>query len=110
MQILVHTNPVVKSRIALTASVLLISASLSSCGVQINNGCVLIKKQSEEKRQIGTALFESVDKGQVGEGTTVEEVQSQGYEYIIEGTQLVVDNPQCFTADEVRIAKNLLGQ
>ena len=100
----------IKSRFALAGSLLMISTTLSSCGVQIDNGCVLIKKQSEEKRQIGTALIESVEKGQVGEGTTVEEVQSQGYKYIIEGTQLVVDNPQCFTADEVRIAKNLLGQ
>ena len=50
------------------------------------------------------------DAGKVDEGLTVEDVQAQGYKYIIEGTQWVVDNPQCFTEDEVRIAKNLLGQ
>ncbi|CAB4756250.1 unannotated protein [freshwater metagenome] len=107
---MVHTNPFVKSRIALAASLLLLSASLSSCGVQIDNGCILIKKQSEERRQLGASLLEMADAGKVDEGLTVEDVQAQGYKYIIEGTQWVVDNPQCFTEDEVRIAKNLLGQ
>jgi hypothetical protein len=102
---------VIKSRLALAASLLLISSSLSSCGVvQTDNGCVLIKKNSEEKRQLGTTFLEMADAGKVGDGLTVEEVQSEGYKYLIEGTKLVVDNPQCFTTDEVRIAKNLLGQ
>ena len=98
-------------RIVLVASLLFSSVLLSSCGVvQIENGCVLIKKQSEEKRELGTTLLELVDGGKVGEGMTVGEVQSQGYKYIIEGTQMVVDNPQCFSPNELEIAKTLLGQ
>lgn len=84
---------------------------LSSCGiVEIDNGCVLVKKQSEEKKELGLVFLEMADAGKVGKGLTIEEVQSQGYMYLIEGTKLVVDNPQCFTSDDVRIAKNLLGQ
>jgi hypothetical protein len=87
------------------------STSLSSCGVvQVENGCVLIKKQSEEKRELGTTILGMVDAEKIGDGLTVEDAQAEGYKYLIEGTQLVVDNPRCFTADEVRIAKNLLGQ
>jgi hypothetical protein len=87
------------------------STSLSSCGVvQVENGCILIKKQSEEKRELGTTILGMVDAEKIGDGLTVEDAQAEGYKYLIEGTQLVVDNPQCFTADEVRIAKNLLGQ
>ena len=76
----------------------------------MENGCVLIKKQSEEKRELGTTILEMADAEKIGDGLTVEDAQAEGYKYLIEGTQLVVDNPQCFTADEVRIAKNLLGQ
>ena len=76
----------------------------------MENGCVLIKKQSEEKRELGTTILEMADAEKIGDGHTVEDAQAEGYKYLIEGTQLVVDNPQCFTADEVRIAKNLLGQ
>ena len=84
---------------------------LSSCGiVEIDNGCVLVKKQSEEKKELGLVFLEMADAGKVGKGLTIEEVQSQGYVYLIEGTKLAVDNPQCFTSDDVRIAKNLLGQ
>ena len=84
---------------------------LSSCGiVEIDNGCVLVKKQSEEKKELGLVFLEMADAGKVGKGLTIEEVQSHFYMYLIEGTKLVVDNPQCFTSDDVRIAKNLLGQ
>ena len=76
----------------------------------MENGCVLIKKQSEEKRELGTRILEMADAEKIGDGLTVEDAQAEGCKYLIEGTQLVVDNPQCFTADEVRIAKNLLGQ
>ena len=89
----------------------ILSLSLSSCGVvQVENGCVLIKEQSEEKRELGTTILEMADAEKIGDGLTVEEAQAEGYKYLIEGTQLVVDNPKCFTADEVKVAKNLLGQ
>ena len=97
----------VLTAIAVSAS----SLMLSSCGiVEIDNGCVLVKKQSEEKKELGLVFLEMADAGKVGKGLTIEEAQSQGYRYLIEGTKLVVDNPQCFTSDDVRIAKNLLGQ
>ena len=101
----------IKSRISLAVSTVILSTSLSSCGVvQVENGCVLIKKQSEEKRELGTTILGMADAEKIGDGLTVEDAQAEGYKYLIEGTQLVVDNPQCFTSDEVRVAKNLLGQ
>ena len=106
-----HTYVVQKNRIAVFAAFLLVLGSLTSCGVvEVDNGCVMIKKLSEEKRQIGTTFLEMADSGKIGEGLTFEEVQTEGYRYLLEGIQLVVDNPQCFTKDEVKIAKNLLGQ
>lgn len=87
-----------------------LSTLLSSCGVLENdNGCVLIKKQSLEKRDLGYAFIEKVREGKVGEGVTPEQIQKQGLEYIIEGTKLVVDNPRCFSEGDVDAAKNLLG-
>ena len=83
---------------------------ITSCGVVELDGCVLVKKQSEDKRGLGSAILEMVDQGKVGDGLTVSEAQAEGYKYLIEGTKLVVDNPKCFTEAEVRIAKNLLGQ
>ena len=101
----------IKSRISLAVLMVILSLSLSSCGVvQVENGCVLIKEQSEEKRELGTTILEMADAEKIGDGLTVEEAQAEGYKYLIEGTQLVVDNPKCFTADEVKVAKNLLGQ
>jgi hypothetical protein len=84
---------------------------ITSCSVEVaENSCVLIKKNSEEKRDLGTTLFGIADSGRSDEDTTVEEIQAQGYKYIVEGTKMVIDNPQCFTSDELRIAKNLLGE
>ena len=87
-----------------------LSTLLSSCGVLENdNGCVLIKKQSLEMRDLGYAFIEKMREGKVGEGVTPEQIQKQGVEYIIEGTKLVVDNPRCFPKEDVSAAKNLLG-
>ena len=84
---------------------------LSSCGVLENdNGCVLIKKQSLEKRDLGLAFIEMVRDGKVGEGVAPEQIQKQGLDYIIEGTKLVVENPRCFSKEDVNTAKNLLGK
>jgi hypothetical protein len=84
---------------------------ITSCSVEVaENSCVLIKKNSEEKRDLGSTLFGIADSGRSDEDTTVEEIRAQGYKYIVEGTKMVIDNPQCFTSDELRIAKNLLGE
>ena len=50
------------------------------------------------------------DSGRVGDGMTVEQAQSEGFRYIIEGTEIVIDNPQCFSEQEVETAKSLLGR
>jgi hypothetical protein len=48
--------------------------------------------------------------GSVGEGLTPGQVEADGYKYIIEGTELVLENPQCFSEEEVETAKRLLGR
>ena len=85
---------------------------LSSCGVVgfVDSACVKIKKQSELKREIGTTFLDMVNSGQIGEDITPQEVEMQGYKSIIEGTELVADNPQCFSEQEVETAKSLLGR
>jgi hypothetical protein len=85
---------------------------LSSCGVVgfVDSACVKIKKQSELKREIGTTFLDMVNSGQIGKDITPQEVEMQGYKSIIEGTELVVDNPQCFSEQEVETAKSLLGR
>ena len=84
---------------------------ITSCSVEVaENSCVLIKKNSEEKRDLGTTLFGIADSGRHDEDLTVEEIQAQGYKYLVEGTKMVIENPQCFTSDELRNAKNLLGE
>lgn len=100
-----------KARVPFAAAFIGFPILLSSCGaVEVDNGCVLIKKQSLEKRDIGSALLEKVNAGQAGEGQVLEQVQSEGLKYIIEGTKLVVENPQCFSKEDVKTAKNLLGR
>jgi hypothetical protein len=86
--------------------------SLTSCGVIgfADSQCIKIKKESELKREIGTTFLEMVDSGKIGEGLTPAEVETQGYKSIIEGAELVIDNPQCFSDQEVQAAKNLLGR
>ena len=84
---------------------------ITSCGVvEFDKGCVGIKTESELKRDLARAFIEEADQGQVRDGLTASDVRTQGYKFLQEGTQLVVDNPQCFTKDEVRVAKNILGQ
>ena len=85
---------------------------LTSCGVVgfVDSACVKIQKQSELKREIGTTFLDMVNSGQIGEDITPQEVEMQGYKSIIEGTELVVDNPQCFSEQEVETAKSLLGR
>lgn len=86
--------------------------SLTSCGALevVNTECTEIKKSSEEKRDVGRTILDMADSGRVGDGMTVEQAQSEGFRYIIEGTELVIENPQCFSEQEVETAKSLLGR
>lgn len=99
-------------RVCLIALIAILPLSITSCGVvgYVDNACVKIKKQSELKREIGTTFLDMVNSGQIGEDITPQEVEMQGYKSIIEGTELVVDNPQCFSEQEVETAKSLLGR
>ncbi len=101
-----------RSNASVIASVVASSLLLTSCSVIgfVDSACVKIKKQSELKREIGTTFLEMVDSGQIGEDITPQEVEMQGYKSIIEGTELVVKNPQCFSEQEVETAKSLLGR
>jgi len=104
-------TPGKKTRYILLIPIMVAALLITSCGVvEIDNGCVLIKKQSREKIDLGRAFLEMADQGKVGDGLSVSDVQSEGYKYMIEGLQLTVDNPQCFTESEVSAAKKLLGQ
>lgn len=84
---------------------------LTSCGVleEVDTACLEIRKTSEDKRDVGRTILDLADSGKVGEGMTIEQAESEGFMYIIEGTQLVLDNPKCFSDKEVETAKNLLG-
>lgn len=86
--------------------------SLTSCGVigVVDSDCLKIKKSSENKREIGRAILDLADAGKIGEGMTVEQAQAEGFKYIIDGTKLVADNPQCFSDQDVETANNLLGR
>ena len=94
------------------AFILISVISLTSCGVLevVDSVCVEIKKSSEDKRDIGRTILDMADSGRVGDGMTVEQAQSEGFRYIIEGTELVIDNPQCFSDQEIETAKSLLGR
>lgn len=85
---------------------------LTSCGVIgfEDGACVNIKKQSELKREIGSAFLEKARLGEVGDDLTPAEVEAEGIKYIIEGTELVIENQQCFSEQEVETAKSLLGR
>jgi hypothetical protein len=102
----------VRSKSSILVLIVTLAFSLTSCGVIgfVDSKCVEIKKQSELKREIGRTFFDLAQSGSVGEGLTPEEVEADGYKYIIEGTQLVLDNPQCFSKEEVETAKRLLGR
>jgi hypothetical protein len=101
-----------RSKASVIALVVAATFLLSSCGVVgfVDSACVKIKKQSELKREIGTTFLDMFNSGQIGEGITPQEVEMQGYKSIIEGTELVVENPQCFSEQEVKTAKSLLGR
>ena len=100
-----------KKILALFIPILVASLLITSCGVvEIDSGCIQIKKQSREKIDIGRTVLEMADQGKVGEGLSVSDVQAEGYKYMIEGLRLTVDNSQCFTESEVSAAKKLLGQ
>ena len=97
----------------LSPVIILISLiSLTSCGVLevVDTACIELKKSSEDKRDIGRTILDMADSGRVGDGMTVEQAQSEGFRYIIEGTEIVLDNPQCFSEQEVETAKSLLGR
>ncbi len=97
----------------LSPVIILISLiSLTSCGVLevVDTACIELKKSSEDKRDIGRTILDMADSGRVGDGMTVEQAQSEGFRYIIEGTEIVIDNPQCFSEQEVETAKSLLGR
>jgi hypothetical protein len=100
-----------KTYFILLIPIMVVALLITSCGVvELDNGCVLIKKQSREKIDLGRAFLEMADQGKVGDGLSVSDVQAEGYKYMIEGLRLTVDNPQCFTESEVSVAKRLLGQ
>ena len=104
-------TPGKKTYYALLIPITLAALLISSCGVvELDNGCVLIKKQSREKIDLGRAFLEMADQGKVGDGLSVSDVEAEGYKYMIEGLQLTVDNSQCFTESEVSAAKKLLGR
>lgn len=100
-------------RVATLISVITaLALALTSCGMVgfVDAECAEIKEQSELKREIGTTFLEMAGSGGIGEGLTPESVEADGIGYIIEGNLLVIDNPQCFTDQEVETAKNLLGR
>ena len=100
-----------KKVFALFIPILVVSLLITSCGVvEIDSGCIQIKKQSREKIDLGRTFLEMADQGKVGDGLSVSDVQAEGYKYMIEGLRLTVDNSQCFTESEVSVAKKLLGQ
>jgi hypothetical protein len=100
-----------KKIFALFIPILVASLLITSCGVvEIDSGCIQIKKQSREKIDIGRTFLEMADQGKVGDGLSVSDVQAEGYKYMIEGFRLIVNNSQCFTESEVSSAKKLLGQ
>ena len=83
---------------------------VTGCGVvTVDDGCAQIKRQSVEKRQVGTAFLNSAAEGKVKDGLTEAEVQSLGARYFIEGLRLITNNPQCFTEDEIKFAEQLLS-
>ena len=86
--------------------------SLTSCGVLevVDTACIEIKKSSEDKREIGRTILDMADSGRIGDGMTVEQAESEGIRYIIEGTEIVIDNPQCFSDQEIETAKSFLGR
>jgi hypothetical protein len=95
---------------SLAASI--VAILLSSCGVVelVNGDCIEIKKRSLEKREIGLAFLDNAQSGLIGGNQSISQVEADGYKFIIEGTELVVDNPQCFSDQEVEAANNLLGR
>jgi hypothetical protein len=97
-----------------SAIVLIVASTslLTSCGVIgfVDGACVKIKKQSELKREIGSAFLEKARLGEVSDDLTSAEVEAEGIKYIIEGTELVIDNPQCFSDQDVDTAKKLIGR
>ena len=100
-----------KKIFALFIPILVASLLITSCGVvEIDSGCIQIKKQSREKIDIGRTFLEMADEGKVGDGLSIRDVEAEGFKYMIEGLRLTVNNPQCFTESEVSAAKNLLGQ
>jgi hypothetical protein len=102
----------VRSRSSTLVLIVALVFSLTSCGVIgfVDSKCVDIKKQSELKREIGTTFLDMAQSGSVGEGLTLGQVEADGFKYIIEGTELVLENPQCFSEEEVETAKRLLGR
>ena len=101
-----------RSKASAIALIVVSTSLLTSCGVIgfVDSACVKIKKQSELKREIGSAFLEKATLGEVGDDLTPAEVEAEGIKYIIEGTELVIDNPQCFSDQEVDTAKSLLGR
>jgi hypothetical protein len=103
-------TPGKKTYYVLVIPILVASLLITSCGVvEIDSGCIQIKKQSREKIDIGRTFIEMADQGKVGDGLSVSDVQAEGYKYMIEGFRLIVNNSQCFTESEVSSAKKLLG-
>ena len=86
--------------------------ALTSCGAIgfVDGECIKIKKESELKREIGIAFLDNAQSGRIGENLSISQVEADGYKYVLEGTELVVDNPQCFPDEEVEAAKRLLGR
>jgi len=89
-----------------------VAISLTSCGVVevVDGACLKIKKTSEDKREIGRTILDMADAGRIGEDMTIEQAEAEGFNFIIDGTKLVSDNPQCFSDQEVEAANNLLGR
>ena len=83
---------------------------LSGCGVvNVDNACAEIRKKSTEKRQLGSALVGKALAGEVSEGLSVNEVEAMGYKYLMEGINLVIDNSQCFSSEEVKQAESIIN-
>jgi hypothetical protein len=101
-----------KQAIWKSLAALIVAILLSLCGVVelVNGDCIEIKKRSVEKREIGLAFLDNAQSGLIGGNLSISQVEADGYKFIIEGTELVVDNPQCFSDQEVEAANNLLGR
>lgn len=101
-----------KSKIWAPILISTIAFALTSCGVVdvVDSACLKIKKSSEDKREVGRTILDMADAGRIGEGMTIEQAKAEGFNFIIDGTKLVSDNPQCFSDEEVETANRLLGR